>query len=446
MIEVKNELTFDSLKHTIRVKDGNSGWKVIDECDGSGESMIAVRTNAILKSLTFSVPSILPNHEAFFSSSSQLFSVESCSLTFQNSRSALSYVFLSATTGEVSVSSFNVMYPVFGSQPLIRLDGNNAAGTFTSMIIEDISSTTKSVLFEAENGASFTIQDSTLSVKAYSQTESLSTGSVKMISTNSGKSMKLSNNTMRGFKGDGGDGGAMECTLWRDCSLEIVGGTMSWCESNGGNGGGLWVEMKEGSSFTVGNMTDADSARAIFSSEERGLFQLESCKAIQTADGECGYGGGIYLNLADGTSSFTLKDVSFSAWDAKEGKEIFINANDLSRAISRSSIVFEVDLNDFSKLNGFERSTLNEAFAIPLVVYLLDNFSGSDFVGGGSLSHDFSKCGFEEFPYSSILKAVSLHFEGKKKDVALLEPFAFVEELGLASNQWSIAFKENEMK
>ncbi|KAH7832365.1 uncharacterized protein MONOS_12243 [Monocercomonoides exilis] len=42
MIEVKNELTFGSFKHTIRGKDGKSGWKVIDDSDGSGESMITV--------------------------------------------------------------------------------------------------------------------------------------------------------------------------------------------------------------------------------------------------------------------------------------------------------------------------------------------------------------------------------------------------------------------
>ncbi|KAH7815329.1 uncharacterized protein MONOS_4486 [Monocercomonoides exilis] len=446
MIEMQDELTFESLKHTIRGKDENSGWKVIDDSDGSKESMITISANTVLKSLVFSVPSSLANHEIFFFSSSQSFSLESCSLTFQNSRSALSCVFLSVTAGEMSVSSFVVSSLVIGSHPLIRLDGNNATGTFTSTIIEDISSTVNSVLFGAENGASFTIQDSTLSVKTASQTESSSTGSIRMISTNSGKSIKLSNNTMRGFKGGGGNGGVIECTLGRDCSLEIVGGMMFGCESKRGNGGGMWVEMKEGSSFTVGNLTEADSARAIFSSEERCLFQLENCKARQTADGECGYGGGIYLHLADGASSFTLKDVSFSACDAQEGKEIFINANDLWSVIDRRSIGFEVDLNNFTKLNGFERSTSNETFAIPLVVYLWNNFSAPVFVGGGSLSHDFSKCGFEEFPCSSISKAVSIHFEGKKKDVALLEPFVFEEELGVTSNEWSIASKENEMK
>ncbi|KAH7825799.1 uncharacterized protein MONOS_17429 [Monocercomonoides exilis] len=445
MAEVNSELTFDSLKHTIRGKDGNSGWKVIDDSDGSEGSMITVSANAHMSSLIFSVPSALPNHEIFFSSSSQSFSLEDCSLTFQDSQSALSFVFLSVSAGEVSVSSLNVLSLVIGNCPLINLDGNNAAGTFTSMNIEDISSTGNSVLFGVANGASLTSEDSTLSVKASSQAD-LPSGSIRVISTNSAKLLKFTNNTMSGFRGIEGNGGAFECTLGRECSLEIVGGLISGCESKGGNGGGLWVEMKEGSTFTVGNMTNTNSARTIFSSDESGLLQLVSCKATQTAGGERGYGGGIYVHLDDGASSFILKDVSFPGCDAREGKEIFVNAHDLSGVIDRNSIRFDVDLNNFSKLSGFERSTLNETFAIPLVVYLWNNFSASGFVGGGSSSHDFSMCGYEVFPCTTIAKAASVHFEGKKKDVTVLEPFVFGDELGFDSEEWSIRAKENEMK
>ncbi|KAH7825834.1 uncharacterized protein MONOS_11053p2 [Monocercomonoides exilis] len=445
MTEVNSELMFDSFKHTIRGKDGNSGWKVIDDSDGSEGSMITVSANAYMMSLIFSVPSALPNHESFFSSTSQSFSLEDCSLTFQGSQSALSYEFLSITAGEVSISSFVVLSLIIGNCPLINLDGNNAAGTFTSMNIEDISSTGNSVLFGVANGASLTSEDSTLSVKASSQAD-LPSGSIRVISTYSGKSMKLSNNTMSGFKGIEGNGGAIECTLGRDCFLEIVGGLISGCESKGGNGGGLWVEMGEGSRFAVGNVTDASQANSMYSNDENDLFQLVSCKATQTAGGERGYGGGIYLHLNGGASSFILKDVSFPGCDARKGKEIFVNAHDLSGVIDRNSIGFDVDLNNFSKLNGFERSTLNESFVIPLVVYLWNNFSASAFVGEESSSHDFSMCGYEAFPCSTIANAASVHFEGKKKDVTVLEPFVFEEELGFDSEEWSIKAKENEMK
>ncbi|KAH7827526.1 uncharacterized protein MONOS_2996 [Monocercomonoides exilis] len=439
MIEMQDELMFDSFKHTIRGKDGNSGWKVSNGPNGVRENMITISANANMSSLVFSVPSVLQSHEAFFSSASYSFSLESCSLTFQDAQSALSFVFLSATAGEVFVSSLNVLSLVIGDHPLISLDGNNAAGTFSSMIVEDILSETYSVLFGVANGASFSIRDSTLSVKS-------STESIRVISTNSAKVLKLTNSSMSGFRWNGENGGAVECTLGRGCSIEIVGGMMSGCESNGGNGGGLWVEMEEGSSFTVGNMTDADQTQEAYSNDGSGLLQLTNCKAIQNTNGECGYGGGIYLHLDDGASSLVLKDVLFSVCDAREGKEVFVNAKELMNVIDRSSMGFDVDLNNFSKMNGFERSTSNEVFAIPLVLYLWNNFSESAFVGGGSSSHDFSMCGFEEFPCSTISKAASVHFEDRKKDISIIDSFSFEEELSLSANEWNIKAKENKMK
>ncbi|KAH7825348.1 uncharacterized protein MONOS_565 [Monocercomonoides exilis] len=438
MIELKNELTFGSFQHTIRGKDGNSGWNISDDLDGTGDSMITVSANANMGSLIFSIPSVLPNHEAFFSSSSQLFTVNSCSLSFQDSQSALSYVFLSVSAGDVSVTSFVVLSLIIGNCPLINLDGRNAAGTFTSMSVEDMSSTANSVLFGVTNGASFSIRDSTLSVKS-------STGSIRVISTNSSKMLKLTNSSMSGFRGNGENGGAAICTIGRECSLEIVGGMMSGCESNGGNGGGLWVELEEGSTFTVGNMTNSDQANQVTSNDESNFFRLTNCKAIQSTDGTYGYGGGIYLHLDDGARSFILKDVSFSECDAREGKEIFINAHELTSVIDRRTIGFEVDLNNFTKLNGFERSTLNEIFAIPLVMYLWNNFSAPAYVGGAS-SHDFSMCGFVSFPCTTITKASCIHFEGKKKDVTILDPFVFEEELNLTENEWGIVSKENKTK
>ncbi|KAH7814669.1 uncharacterized protein MONOS_18495 [Monocercomonoides exilis] len=197
------------------------------------------------------------------------------------------------------------------------------------------------------------------------------------------------------------------------------------CSCVNGNGGGVEI--------TVTNESDL-------------FFGLPPVNSvIKKCIAQYGNGGGIYLHLADGAQSFVLRDVSFSECDAREGKEIFINAHDLSSVINRESISFGVELNDFTKLNGFERSTLNETFAIPLVVYLWNNFSAPAFVGG-SLGHDFSMCGYESSPCSTILKAVSLHFEGKNKDVSICEPFSFDEELDLTSNEWSIASKENEMK
>ncbi|KAH7830828.1 uncharacterized protein MONOS_4118 [Monocercomonoides exilis] len=157
-----------------------------------------------------------------------------------------------------------------------------------------------------------------------------------------------------------------------------------------------------------------------------------------------GKGGGIGLKVRDISAEFLISS-AFEGNRAKWGSDIFVDSIDLeSTATSEKITSLTASLETKSKIQGYENG--DESFPIPLCIYLWNNFSAPAFVGGGSLSHDFSKCGFEEFPCSSISKAVSIHFEEQKKNIALLEPFVFEEELELTSNEWSIVSKENEMK
>ncbi|KAH7821082.1 uncharacterized protein MONOS_11453 [Monocercomonoides exilis] len=167
---------------------------------------------------------------------------------------------------------------------------------------------------------------------------------------------------------------------------------------------------------------------------------VKNCYASATQ----GRGGGIGLKVKDISADFLISS-GFEGNRARWGSDIFVDSIDLeSTATSEKITSLTASLETKSKMQGYENG--DESFPIPLCVYLWNNFSAPAFVGGGSLSHDFSKCGFEEFPCSSIWKAATIHFEGKKKDVALLEPFGFEEELELTSHEWSIASKANEMK
>ncbi|KAH7821118.1 uncharacterized protein MONOS_13548 [Monocercomonoides exilis] len=206
-------------------------------------------------------------------------------------------------------------------------------------------------------------------------------------------------------------------------SITLDGCTIDGCGSEDCEfGGEMMVEMGSGSSLNVKGGT------------------VKNCYASATQ----GRGGGIGLKVRDTSAEFLISS-GFEGNRARWGSDIFVDSIDLeSTATSGKIASLTASLETKSKMQGYENG--DESFPIPLCVYLWNNFSAPAFVGGGSLSHDFSKCGFEEFPCSSILKAVSLHFEGKKKDVALLEPFSFEEELELISNEWSIASKENEMK
>ncbi|KAH7832217.1 uncharacterized protein MONOS_11439 [Monocercomonoides exilis] len=206
-------------------------------------------------------------------------------------------------------------------------------------------------------------------------------------------------------------------------SITLEGCTIDGCVNEDCEfGGGMMAEVGSGSSLNV----------------KGGI--VKNCYASATQ----GRGGGIGLKVKDTSADFLISS-AFEGNRARWGSDIFVDSIDLeSTATSGKITSLTASLETKSKMQGYENG--DESFPIPLCVYLWNNFSPPAFVGGGSLSHDFSKCGFEEFPCSSISKAASLHFEGKIKDVALLEPFSFEEELELTSNEWSITSKEDEMK
>eukprot|EP00770_Monocercomonoides_exilis_P016291 MONOS_16245.1-p1 / transcript=MONOS_16245.1 / gene=MONOS_16245 / organism=Monocercomonoides_exilis_PA203 / gene_product=unspecified product / transcript_product=unspecified product / location=Mono_scaffold01588:8-4772(-) / protein_length=1588 / sequence_SO=supercontig / SO=protein_coding / is_pseudo=false len=206
-------------------------------------------------------------------------------------------------------------------------------------------------------------------------------------------------------------------------SITLKGCTLDGCGSETSEfGGGMMIEIGSGDSLSVNGGV------------------VRNCYASATQ----GRGGGIGLKVKDRNAEFLISS-AFEGNRAKLGSDIFVDSIDLeSTAKSRRITSLTASFDTKNKIQGYDNG--DESFSIPLCVYLWNNFSAPAFVGGGSLSHDFSKCGFEEFPCSSISKAVSLHFEGKKKNINILEPYAFEEELDLSSNEWSITPKENVMK
>eukprot|EP00770_Monocercomonoides_exilis_P006176 MONOS_6146.1-p1 / transcript=MONOS_6146.1 / gene=MONOS_6146 / organism=Monocercomonoides_exilis_PA203 / gene_product=unspecified product / transcript_product=unspecified product / location=Mono_scaffold00189:93049-98826(+) / protein_length=1926 / sequence_SO=supercontig / SO=protein_coding / is_pseudo=false len=206
-------------------------------------------------------------------------------------------------------------------------------------------------------------------------------------------------------------------------STTLKGCTLDGCGSEDSDfGGGMMIEIGSGDSLSVNGGV------------------VRNCYASATQ----GRGGGIGLKVKDRNAEFLISS-AFEGNRAKLGSDIFVDSIDLELTTTSGKITsVTASFDTKNKVQGYDNG--DESFPIPLCVYLWNNFSAPAFVGGGSLSHDFSKCGFEEFPCSSISKAASIHFEGKKKDITILEPFAFEEELVLTSDEWSITPKENVTK
>ncbi|KAH7825773.1 uncharacterized protein MONOS_14320 [Monocercomonoides exilis] len=437
MIMMSDELVFGEQKHEIRGKDDQSGWTVSDATAGANTAMVKVGVETVLSTLIFSLPPSL-SHSTFISSSSSSLTMSQCSLSIQNPSSEIAFLFLSVDSGMLTIDTFSVSSKMLSGSPLISLSGSSTEAELTSIQMNEVGTTCASGLFEVKGKASLLMRDCIIS----SITQSEEMASSHLISSTSAKKVEIVSCTLSNFVGKNQNGGAIECTLEDGCSFAFEEGSMSSCKSERGNGGGLWIHMKSGSSFSVGNITEAlpNNGSEV---EQEAKVGFSECDATANADGSKGLGGGIYLVLDDGASDFVLKSVQFIGCKGRKGKDVFLDADDLGAVANTTTFCFDVELNDFEKLNGFERSTANEEFEIPLVVYLWNNFTEPCHVGGQE-AHDFSGCGFEQVPCDTITKAASLRFSGKNKSIKLNSPFFFGEELNMKTEEWSMSGEGNE--
>ncbi|KAH7820675.1 uncharacterized protein MONOS_2123 [Monocercomonoides exilis] len=412
-IPVCDEFVLSSQKHVIRGNDDQSGWTVSDASTTSNSALLTASIETELSKLIFSLPSSLPLHSTFISSSSQL-TLSQCSLSLQNPSSKLECLFLSANSGSLAIDSFSASSIVLNGCPLISLSGSSTEANLKSVQLNEIVTNYASGLIEVKSNASLHMSDSDVS----SIVSSEGIASSRLISTTDAKTIEIIRSNISNFAVKGQNGGAIECTLESSCSLMFEEGNLSSCKSEGGNGGGLWVQMKSGSSFMK---------KMCFS----------SCEASTNIEGSKGLGGGIYIYLDEEASDFVLRSVQFDGCKGKKGKDVFLDADDLSIVTSTAIFCFDADMNELDKLNGFERSTTNEGYEIPLVVYLWNNFTAPCHIGGQN-AHDFSGCGHVQVPCNTITKAVGLRFSGEKKSIKLDSPFSFGEELRMDSKEWIV--------
>ncbi|KAH7821296.1 uncharacterized protein MONOS_7840 [Monocercomonoides exilis] len=109
--------------------------------------------------------------------------------------------------------------------------------------------------------------------------------------------------------------------------------------------------------------------------------------------------------------TFVMEGMEFEGCNAWKGKNVFVSGWDLREIVNEEHLKWEIkeeELGSLDELCGWERKTTGEeGYVIPLVVYLWRNWSGNGFVSrekGG----DFSGCGYSEAPCSSIDHLISL--------------------------------------
>ncbi|KAH7815749.1 uncharacterized protein MONOS_3732 [Monocercomonoides exilis] len=241
--------------------------------------------------------------------------------------------------------------------------------------------------------------------------------------SSSGESL-LGNVTVRNVNRTGGDGVVMTKRVKGGETFVVWNTTIEGCECANGNGGGIKVELTSSSSqVRIGTST----------SHSGGTTKFNKTKCS-------GYGGGVMLWLADSSFDFSISSVSFAGCAATlGGKNLFVEAQDLSAVINSTSIgfnpVIEVNVVDLIELCGRERN--KPELIVPLVVFLR-TFSSPAYVSGREQGSEFRLCGYEDFPCIGIGNVGEVQFPSSKRVIRLTSTFSFVEEVKLNEQSYVI--------
>ncbi|KAH7819567.1 uncharacterized protein MONOS_7027 [Monocercomonoides exilis] len=173
----------------------------------------------------------------------------------------------------------------------------------------------------------------------------------------------------------------------------------SRCSGGSGmKGGGMMISVGNGGSLEMKKVNLSECEVPSEDSEEGGR----------------GMGGGMFVELPNQMGTFVLEGMTFEGCNAWKGKNAFVSGWNLSEVVNKENFKWEMsseELESLDELCGWERKTTGEeGYVIPLVVYLWSNWSGNGFVSK-ERGRDFSGCGFSEVPCSSIEHLISLRYE-----------------------------------
>ncbi|KAH7821682.1 uncharacterized protein MONOS_7443 [Monocercomonoides exilis] len=295
--------------------------------------------------------------------------------------------------------SFDMMNLAF----MLNEEMNGKRRTFIHSSSSTISMTSCSVLFANNELIGYNvicIEGGGLIVNGFVIEVGLRMNEKSPIVISNGVELEMNNSRMRGVKVTGGiGGGCLNVEMGvngvaniEECNLSSV------CSGGSGmKGGGTMVSVGKGGSLEMKNVNLSGCAVPSEDIDEVGR----------------GIGGGMFVELPEEIGLFVLEGMEFEGCNAWKGKNMFVSGWDLSEIVNKEHLKWEMsseELRLLDELCGWERKTTGEeGYVIPLVVFLWRNWSGDGFVSrekGG----DFSWCGYSEAPCTSIDHLISLRY------------------------------------
>ncbi|KAH7828343.1 uncharacterized protein MONOS_3407 [Monocercomonoides exilis] len=202
--------------------------------------------------------------------------------------------------------------------------------------------------------------------------------------------------------------------------LKMMNNTIENCSCISGNGGGI----------------------AIFLDHESSLLQIgsQSSSTLFTSCHCGGFGGGIYIEMAEGATDFCLSDITFCKCSANNGgNNVFINGSALS----------SVWLNNGTLNISFEESSSDDLMCCDRLIPTLNPFSLNAFLvpfnapahvtGDPSRGLDSSFCGLSFFPCLTIMHTIRTLFPTSSPLIVIDDCLQVDEQLIVSQRPWNIS-------
>eukprot|EP00770_Monocercomonoides_exilis_P004704 MONOS_4682.1-p1 / transcript=MONOS_4682.1 / gene=MONOS_4682 / organism=Monocercomonoides_exilis_PA203 / gene_product=unspecified product / transcript_product=unspecified product / location=Mono_scaffold00127:43-5364(-) / protein_length=1628 / sequence_SO=supercontig / SO=protein_coding / is_pseudo=false len=241
-------------------------------------------------------------------------------------------------------------------------------------------------------------------------------------------SFQMNNVDAHGISRASGDGSVICGNLANGMNVNISGGMMRSCGCEDGCGGGMWIQLDEGSKMEIGNASSEGAEENVDN------VSFINCYCAGKGNRVGGFGGAIYLDVCDGNCTFCIHCASFESCQAEKGNNIFVNAQCLRDVVNKATFGFECEGMIDSDLLGYEDGCREEC--APLLPFLMED--GDVGFVGGEKSLEFSRCGMEQYPCSSINKVVEVWYGDETRTIRIKNGFVLCEEIVMERHFWNV--------
>eukprot|EP00770_Monocercomonoides_exilis_P012712 MONOS_12655.1-p1 / transcript=MONOS_12655.1 / gene=MONOS_12655 / organism=Monocercomonoides_exilis_PA203 / gene_product=unspecified product / transcript_product=unspecified product / location=Mono_scaffold00715:20-10632(-) / protein_length=3474 / sequence_SO=supercontig / SO=protein_coding / is_pseudo=false len=316
------------------------------------------------------------------------------------------------TSGSLTVELLHIAFASDPKSSLARVSENEGELILTSL---EIDSGSESLGREFESplvvmaGGHLIVSDS--KIRFFKLTE------CSLLTMPVGSYVQMSNTTIANITRSQGSGSVLEHTFGEREWLRMDGCIVENCRSKD-DGGCFKIDV----------------------GEENGIELRNSSATNCACSTENGKGGWLCAGTVKLSTQMVIGGMKFSGCEGWKGKCVFVEAPELARIVSKASFNFSIDGMSDEDLMGYEGG--NRGFDVCLWVYFVDVVSPG-YVGGGT-AHDFSGCGVERYPCSTISKLVNVRHRGIPKAIVICAPFECTEPVAMNTDEWDVRSETNE--